>query len=392
MRIAQINATCMIGSTGKICKAVSEILSQKGIENRIFYSQGNGIDNIGVCYSNDTYKKIQALLSRILGNWGFNSRIASRRLIKELEYFDPDVIHIHNIHAHDCNLDILFSYLKKRNVKVFWTFHDCWAFTAYCTHFTYEKCNQWETECVKCPRIGEYSWFFDNSAKMFRRKKQLLAGVDMTIITPSIWLANQVSKSFLKDKECVLINNGIDLDIFNNRRSNFRSKHRIEEKIVLLGVASVWGFKKGLDVFNELSLRLDDRYQIVLVGVDSKTKAMLPENIITIERTQNQIELAEIYSAADLFINPTREENFPTVNIEALACGTPVITFDTGGSKEMLNHECGYVVEYNDIESLISVVKKVGRKNAFTIEQCRNRAQNYRDSDKYQEYVNLYIK
>ena len=195
MKVVQINATCGSGSTGKICLSVSKLLDERGIENRIFYSQGLSDYSLGVKYSTEGYKKIQAVKSRIFGNWGFNSRMATRRLITALEDFEPDVVHIHNIHSHDCDIEMLISYLKKKKLRVFWTFHDCWAFTGYCTHFLLANCDKWKRECCNCAKWKEYSWVFDRSNTLFRRKKALYADLNLTIITPSTWLANVVKQS-----------------------------------------------------------------------------------------------------------------------------------------------------------------------------------------------------
>lgn len=391
MKIVQINATCGVGSTGKICVGISEILTQNGIENYILYSsKGNGYP-LGIRCSDDKYIKRQALKSRIFGNYGFNSSLATRKMIKELDRISPDIVHIHNIHGHDCNIKILFEYFKKKKTKLVWTFHDCWAFTGYCPHYAMVGCDKWKTECNNCPQRKEYSWFFDNSKKNFNRKKRLFEGLDLTVVTPSQWLAGEVKQSFLKKVPVHVIRNGIDLDIFKPTPGDFRSKYGIGDKKMLLGVAFGWGVRKGLDVFCELAKRLDqEKYQIVLVGTSEAIDKMLPKNIISIHRTTDQKELAEIYTAADLFVNPTREENFPTVNMEAIACGTPVITFNTGGSPEMLNHLCGSVVEKDDIDSLEKEIKRVCQSECFAPSDCVCKAGKFGADNKFKEYALLY--
>lgn len=391
MKIVQINSVCGKGSTGKICVAVSELLNEKGIENYILYSSGNSDYSQGIKYQNTFYTKIQALKSRVFGNYGFNSARSTRRLIREIEKINPDIIHLHNIHAHNCNLSLLFKYFKKANKKLFWTFHDCWAFTGYCPHFDMIGCDKWQSECGKCPQKRYYSWFFDKSKKLFDKKKKLFSGLDLTIITPSKWLGELVKQSFLKDYPVKVINNGIDLNIFKPTESNFREKYNIKDKFILLGVAFGWGVRKGLDVFIELSKRLDDRFQIVLVGTDDSVYKQLPKNIISIHKTQNQTELAEIYSASDLFVNPTREENYPTVNMESVACGTPVLTFNTGGSPEMLDETCGAVVPKNDIDGLEKEILIVFVDRPFDKEDCLSKAKQFNKDDKFREYIELYL-
>ena len=391
MRIVQINSVCGKGSTGKICVAVSELLTKKGIENYILYASGNTNYPLGRKYMSDFDVKFQALKSRIFGNYGFNSQLATKRLLKELKSIKPDIVHLHNLHGHNVHLGMLFSYLKENRIKVFWTFHDCWALTGYCPHYDMVGCDQWKNGgCKKCIQRKHYSWFFDRSKYLFEKKKALFTGLDLTIVTPSKWLADQVKQSFLKDCEVKVINNGIDLSVFYPRESNFREKYDLKDKFVVLGVAFGWGVRKGLDVFIELSKRLDERFKIVLVGTDDKVDKQLPDNIISIHRTNNQAELAEIYTAADVFVNPTREENFPTTHMEAIACGTPVIAFDTGGCKEMLNETCGCVIEKNNVECLCKTIKLAYIENAFALECCLAQSTKYSEKDRFLEYFDLY--
>ena len=390
MKIVQINTTCGAGSTGKICVAVSDRLTQSGIENYILYASGNSEHPAGIKYMTAAEVKIQALKSRIFGNYGFQSRQATKRLLAELDRIDPKIVHLHNLHGHNVHLGMLLSYLKAKKTRVFWTFHDCWAFTGYCPHYTMAGCGKWQTGCINCPQKHCYSWFFDRSESLFRKKKQLMEGLDLTIITPSQWLADQIKQSFLREYPVKVINNGIDLSVFFPRESNFRQKYNIESKIVVLGVAFGWGPRKGLDVFIELAKCLDDRFQIVLVGTNDAVDKQLPDNIVSIHRTQNQVELAEIYSAADIFVNPTREENFPTTHIEALACGTPVVSFNTGGCSEMLTDKCGAVVKKNDIVGLTNKIQEACCGRVFSKEACIACAKEFDQWVKFEEYVALY--
>jgi len=390
MKVVQINATCGAGSTGKICVAVSELLSNKGIENYIFYTWGNSNHSTGIKYASNLYIKSQALVSHVFGKYGFYSKSATKRLISYLEKIKPDIVHIHNIHGHDCNIEMLFNYLKDhKNIKIYFTFHDCWLFTGYCPYFDMVDCDKWISQCFECPIRKDFSWFSDKSTFLYNKKKELLTGLNITIITPSQWLAGLVKQSFLKDYPVKVINNGIDLSVFKPTPSNFRELHGLQDKKILLGVAFDWGKRKGLDVFIELSKRLDKEYQIVLVGTNENIDKQLPSNIISIHRTQNQTELAELYSTSDIFVNPTREENFPTVNIESLACGTPIITFRTGGSPEIIDSTCGYVVEKDDIEGMVDSIKEM-IKNPFSSENCIKRAKIFDKEKKFEEYVELY--
>lgn len=391
MKVVQINATCGAGSTGKICVAISELLDKQNIENYVFYTQGNSQHKNGVKYADKKYIKMQALKSRVLGNYGFNSKLATKKLIAQLSQIKPDIVHLHNIHAHNCDLELLFKYFKREKIKLFWTFHDCWVFTGYCPHFDMIGCDKWQTNCKNCPQKKEYSWFFDRSTALFNKKKDLFSGLDLTIITPSQWLADLVKQSFLKDYPVKVINNGIDLNVFKPTTGDFREKYNLDNKFIVLGVAFGWGVKKGLDVFIELSKKLDDNYQIVLVGTNAETDKQLPDNIISIHRTQNQQELAEIYTAADLLVNPTREENYPTVNMESLACGTPVLTFNTGGSPEIIDDTCGTTVPKNDIDSLYEEIVRTTVENPFSQESCTKRASNFDANERFKEYLELYF-
>ena len=390
MKIVQINATCGIGSTGKICVGISELLTEKGVENYIICSRSNGYP-LGIECANNYYTKLQALKAKVLGNYGFNSVIETKKIIAELEKIKPDIVHLHNIHGHDCNLAMLFKYFKKNNTKLIWTFHDCWAFTGYCPHFTMMKCDKWQTECYDCIQRKYYSWFLDRSKQLFNRKKELFSGLDLTVVTPSQWLADLVKQSFFKDYPVQVIYNGIDLDVFKETSSDiFRTENNLGNKKIILGIAFAWDARKGLDVFLELDKRLPDDYKIVLVGTNDETDKRLPESIISIHRTQNQQELAEIYSVADVFVNPTREEVLGLTNIEALACGTPVITFKTGGSPETIDSTSGSVVECDDIDALEREIIRICEDKPYSKENCIARAQEFAKAKRFQEYVDLY--
>ena len=389
-RIVQINTTCGAGSTGKICVAVSRLLTEQGIENSVFYTHGSSDYPLGIHFGTPAYKKVQALRSRVLGNYGFNSKRITKQMIAELDRIRPDAVHLHNIHGHDCDLELLFTYFKSRGIKVFWTFHDCWAFTGYCPHFDMIGCDRWQTGCGDCPQRRKYSWFLDRSGTLFRRKKELFAGLDLTVITPSAWLGDLVRQSFLGGYPVHVIHNGIDLSVFRPTPRDAREKYGLEGKKVLLGVTFGWSIRKGLDVFIELASRLDDTYRIVLVGTDKSVDKLLPPGILSIHRTKNQAELAELYTAADLFVNPTREENYPTVNMEALACGTPVVTFRTGGSPEIIDPTCGSVVPKNDVDALEREIIRVCAERPYSKAACLAKAQSFDQRKRFLEYTELY--
>ena len=392
--IVRVTTTCRVGVEGKIALAISQPLTQQGVENNILFSTATNGYGLGIACGKPGYTKIQALKSRILGNYGFNSQVETKRIIAELERLSPNVVLLHNLHGHDCNLDMLFSYFRQKQTKLVWVFHDCWAFTGYCTHFMFEHCDRWTKGCSHCPQRKQYSWFFDRSRMLYDRKKQLFSGLNLTIITPSQWLADLVKQSFLKEYPVKVIHNGIDLSVFRPTPSDFREKYHIpEDKFILLGVAFGWGKRKGLDVLVELSRRLDpEKNQIVLVGTDDSVDKTLPENILSIHRTQNQQELAEVYTAADLFVNPTREDNYPTVNMEAIACGTPVLTFRTGGSPEIVDKDTGAVVDCDDIDALEQEIVRITHTSPFDTDTCVSTAKSFDGTARFEEYLNLLVK
>lgn len=396
MRIIEINAG-NIGSTGNIVLGIADISKTDGHEMLVCCPDARDnrkktIDN-QIFIGNRLSRNIHLKLAKITGYNGCFSYLSTHQFIKRIDEYKPDIINLHNLHNCYINLPMLFGYIKKNDISVVWTLHDCWAFTGHCPYFDMVGCNKWKTGCHDCPQYREYpKSLFDNSKIMYKLKKKWFTGVEnMTLVTPSEWLAGLVKQSFLKDYPVKVINNGIDLSVFKPTQSDFRAKHEIGNKYIVLGVAFGWGKRKGLDIFIELSNRLDqEEYQIVLVGTDDSVDKQLPDNIISIHRTNNQSELAEIYTAADIFVNPTREENYPTVNMEALACGTPVLTFRTGGSPEIPDDTCGYVVEKDDIDAMESEILRICDTKPYSSEACVERAKNFDKNARFQDYIDLY--
>lgn len=340
MKVLQINSVCGRGSTGRIVLDIHNELMMQGHRSFVAYGREpaigcNGVIRIGSKY--DVY--LHVLRTRIFDEHGFGSRKATAKFIKKIDEIKPDIIHLHNIHGYYLNIEVLFNYFKEVQVPMVWTLHDCWSFTGHCAYFDYVGCSRWREGCFRCPQKSRYpsSWFFDKSLVNWKKKKELFAGFkNMTLVTPSRWLAELVKQSFLKDYHVVVIPNGIDTSVFKPTPSDFRKRYGLENKFIILGVANVWEERKGLKYFLELSKMLDDDEVIVLVGLNEKQKKSLPKNIIGISRTTSVKELAGIYTAADVFVNPTLEDNYPTVNLEAQACGTYVITFASGGAPETI--------------------------------------------------------
>ena len=396
MKLLQINTVCGRGSTGRIATDIHKLLLEQGHESVIAYGRGEAIncDNtIKIGNKIDFYN--HALKTRLLDKHGFGSKKATEEFIVEIEKYNPDIIHLHNIHGYYINIEVLFKFLKEYNKPIIWTLHSCWAFTGHCSYFDYANCYKWETHCQKCPERKSYpkSIFIDNSYNNYEKKKKLFTGLDkLTLVTPSEWLAKLVKRSFLKEYPVKVINNGIDLNVFKPVPNNFRKRYNLENKFIILGVANKWEKRKGFEYFIELSKLIEYNEVIVLVGLSQKQIKQLPKNIIGISKTNNTKELSEIYTAADVFFNPTLEDNFPTTNLESLACGTPVITFNTGGSIETIDDTTGFIVEKGDLEEAIKMIRKIKTegKEKYS-ESCIKRANKYYNkNNKFQEYIELY--
>jgi putative colanic acid biosynthesis glycosyltransferase len=379
LKVLQINTVCGVGSVGRIVRQIHEALREKGHESYIAYGRKPlGCDG-AIRIGGDLDVYFQVFLTRVFDLHGFGSKKATKKFLKIVEEINPDIIHLHNIHGYYLNIEVLFDFLKSFDKPVVWTLHDCWAFTGHCSYFTYAKCERWKTGCYSCPEKKSYprSVIFDNSKSNYARKKKAFTGAkNMTLVTPSQWLAGLVKESFLRDYPVQVIPNGIDTEVFKPTPSDFKKRYGLDGKFLILGVANVWEKRKGFDYFLDLSKYLSDDEIIVLVGLSDERIKNLPNNIIGIKRTNSAKELSEIYTAADVFFNPTLEDNYPTVNLEAQACGTYVITFDSGGAKEtIISKESGIAIKpckAEDIMNLIRVLRSKGRKAANVDSSARS--------------------
>lgn len=395
MTIFEINSV-PYGSTGRIMFQIAETVEST---DNIAYTSASFTRSRGEKFPQNYYKIGSAIgktehiiLAKLTGNQGCYSHFTTYKLIRKIKKVSPDVIHLHNLHGWYLNWGMLFNYLKVAGIPVVWTLHDCWSFTGHCPHFMAIGCDKWKTGCYQCPLYKNYpGCFFDDSTKQYALKKACFVGVsNLTVVTPSQWLADLVKQSYLKDYNTVVINNGIDLTKFKPTSGNFRQKHNLINKIVLLGVAFDWSEKKGLEEFKRLADSLSEEYAIVLVGVSNAVKKTLPHRIISISCTQSQDELAQIYTSADIFVNPTHEEVLGLVNLEALACGTPVITYNAGGSPETIDNSCGSVVPYLDYSALLKEIYRISKDSPYSSEACVKRARKFDKELKYQEYMELY--
>lgn len=390
-----INVSVNSGSTGRIAEEIGQTAISNGYDTYFAYGR---LARESKCKLIKIGKKLNVRLhgieSRLFDNHGFSSRIATKRFIKDIERIKPDIINIHNLHGYYINVKILFEYLNKTNIPIVWTFHDCWPFTGHCSYFDRYNCTKWKTECHSCPNKHGYpsSLLLSRARRNFNKKRKLFSNYKKTtIVTPSNWLSDITKQSFFKGKNIVTINNGTDLTTFKIVNGNKRHSLNLQNKKIVLGVASIWDKRKGFDDFVKLNDLLSDEYKIILVGLNKKQIESLPENIIGIERTESVHELAELYSMADVFVNPTYSDNFPTTNIEALACGTPVITYKTGGSPEAIDEMTGIVVEQGNIDKLKEAIESVAKDKAMYTGKCRERAVNlYNKQDRFNDYINLF--
>ncbi|ALV21539.1 glycosyltransferase [Carnobacterium antarcticum] len=397
MKVLQINSVCGYGSTGRIATDLYNILEKNGHECCIAYGRGSapkGYNTIKIGNKFDFYSHV--LKTRLFDLHGFGSKRATRKLIEQIKEYKPDIIHLHNLHGYYLNIEVLFNYLATIDIPIIWLLHDAWSMSGHSAHFDLDSDDNIPKNNTKKFQKFEYpkSYVFDNSKKNFLKKKKLFTQVkDLTIIVPSNWLAEIVKKSFLSLYDVKVIHNGIDLSKFKITPSNFKKDNGLANEKIILGVASVWNDKKGLNYFNKLAQNLDDKFKIVLVGINKKQMKKLDKNILAISRTENIKKLAEIYTSADVFVNPTIEDNFPTTILESLACGTPVITFDTGGSAESLDENVGTIIEKENFNKLIKAIENFDYEYDY-LNSCLKRAQVFdRDKvyDKYNSYYNQLI-
>ncbi|OUO20558.1 glycosyltransferase [Bacteroides sp. An322] len=402
-RLLQINPVVRVStSTGRIMQEIGELAMRNGWESYVAYSKGR--DGIRTCASHtipvgnkwDTW--MHGLETRLLDRHGLASVSVTYDFIKHLKEISPDIVHIHNIHGYFLNYPVLFEYLSKSGIPVVWTVHDCWLYTGHCYYYSYIQCNKWESGCGDCPQKRKFpaSWWLDRSARNYQDKQEAFTSMPygkLTIVPVSDWIRGEMSRSFLKDYPFRVIHNGIDTDVFNVYDTDeVKQKYGWQGKHILLGVASIWSEEKGLSDFIKLAQRLREDEVIVLVGVTEEQKKILPHNMYGIRRTENIQDLARLYSAADVFVNPTWQDNYPTVNMEAIACGTSVVTYRTGGSVEAVTEDTGLIVEQGDIRGLLDSVRVIEQYGKhYYADRCRKYAlANFRKEDRYADYLNLY--
>jgi len=394
MKILQINAVNKIGSTGRNIEELAVEVRKQGHEVFNVHSVGP-VDAFSYIIGNKFEHKLHSLLSRILGKQAYFSQHSTKKLLRFLDSYSPDIVHLNNLHSNYINLPILLVYLAQKNIATVVTLHDCWFFTGKCMHYTAEECYKWQEECGHCPQLkeGNRSWFFDKTTKMLNDKRELFNAIPrLAVVGVSDWITNEARKSILKDAKIIKrIYNWIDLDLFKPVDTKIlRKKLELNGRFVILGVASGWSNLKGLDLFIQLSSKIDGNMVIVLVGNIPRT-INFPPNIISVGTTNNLDELVEYYSMADVFVNFSKEETFGKVAAEALACGTPVITNQYTANPELVVDGCGYVINdcsLDDTRSAIITICNDGK--AHYTEKCFSFSKSFEKEKIISEYLNLY--
>ena len=373
MKIVQINIVANWGSTGRIAEEIGLKLIEEGFNSYIAYGRyanhsQSKLYHIGSKFN--TYYHV--LQTRLFDRHGLSSNRATKQFIKWLDAIKPDIIHIHNIHGYYINYKILFEYISKKDIPIVWTMHDCWPFTGHCSHFENINCNKWQIQCHNCPQIQSYpkSLIYDRSYKNFLEKKEYFTKINhIEIVAVSLWMKSILSTSFLNKYPIT-----------------------VKDKFVILGVANIWNKQKGFDDFINLSKLIDNNSVIILVGLNKTQMNQLPSNIIGFERTNDIKSLAILYSLSNVYLNLTYLDTFPTTNIEALACGTPVVTYKTGGSVESITDQTGFIVDQGNINELLSVLNKIkiNGKSYYLKTCCKHANNHFCKNNQYDKYIQLY--
>jgi len=398
-KLVQINTVCNT-STGQIMHDIQKEAESQGYDTISFVGRRKVYTDLK-CekFGNGFAFWIHVVLNTVFDCQGYGSYFVTKKLIKRLQEEKPDIIHLHNLHGYYLYLPLLFRYLQQEfKGKLYWTFHDCWPFTGHCPHFVIAKCDRWKRGCYHCPQKTIYpiSFFMDASSGNYKRKKEMFTSVGpFTIITPSQWMKSLIQESFFKEFRVEVVNNGIDHNIFHPNKNmgaleKVLEKHHIpKQKKILLGVAGIWEKRKGLDLLVHLADKITEEYVIVLVGLNKHQIKSMPRNIIGIERTENKEELASLYSAAYIFINPSMEESFSLVTVEAMSCGIPVIALDTSAVKELIDEECGVILHENQVQNYLGAVKRI-EERGIQREKIAERAARYDKEQMVKSILQLY--
>ena len=392
MKVLQINAVYGFGSTGIIVQDIENMIMEAGYESYIAYQTANTLPKNGYRIGNKLDWKFHALHTRVFGKQAYASKRATKKLVKWMDSISPDVVHLHNLHSNYINLNILCNYLAKKNIATVLTLHDCWFFTGKCTHYIEENCYKWQNSCGNCPlnKKDVPSWFFDKTGQVLKDKIKHLSKIKrLSIVGCSEWIIGEAKKSLLKSKQMDVVRNGVDIDIFSPHKSDFRNKYNVGNKFIILGMANKWFSDKNYYIANEIISKFKQDL-IVIVGCNEEQKELLRkfENVLAIEFIKDRLFLSDIYASSNVFVNLTRADTLPTVNMESLCCGTPVITFDCCGSPELVDSESGFVVAENDIDALINKIEYLKVK-ALSID-IKKQQRKFNKKACYKKYLDIY--
>ena len=363
MKYLFINSVAGFGSTGRIAAEKCRELMKDGHQCVLAFGRekANCDDIPTVQIGSALDYKFHGVRCRLLDDHGFGSKAATIKFLQWVKDYDPDVIWLHNIHGYYIHIGLLFDYLRSCGKEIIWTLHDCWAFTGHCAYFDFAGCDKWKTGCRHCPQKHSYpqSLLLDNSRRNYAMKKKLFTGIpDLRLVVPSYWLEARVKQSFLKEYPVEVVYNTINREIFKPTPGNFRQEYGLEEKKIILGVASVWDARKGLKDFIALSELLDDRYKIVLIGLNQNQIDSLPASILGLPRTNSMQALAEAYSAADVYVNPSTDETFGMTAMEARCCGTEAVVYENTACEEIVN-QFGGIAVHRGAEHLLTAIRKL---------------------------------
>lgn len=395
MKVLQINAVYGQGSTGTIVRDIEKMCEESGMECYVASPDKKVLKaKHGYVIGNTLDHKIHALLSRIHGKQAYYSHIPTRNLIRWIDEIKPEIVHLHNLHSNYIHLNMLLHYLAEKDIKTIVTLHDCWFLTGGCFHYTAAGCDKWLTNCKNCPKKKEDTpaFFSKQSAKILADRKKLLLAIPHLYITGvSQWMANEALKTFLKDTPNYVITNGIDMEVFKPTPSDFRKRLGLEDKYIILGPASKWLLSVNKQVMAEFSSIMQPDEVLLLFGVTNAIDN-LPDNIITYGYTKNREELAQLYTMVDVFANVTREDSLSLINVEAQACGTPVVTFNQTGPKETVDDINSFNVPVGDVHKLYEAVQKVRKQTTEdTVTQCVQFVhEKYEVYNTYKKYIELY--
>lgn len=395
MKVAYINTVAGYGSTGRIVDALA---TMPGVEGKVYYGRKENLGHASNYRMTHFFGNAYHAMRTFLGDdHGFVNQKETEEMLKDLDVFQPDVVHLHNLHGYYLDVKPLFAYLKEKKIPVVWTLHDCWAFTGHCAHYEAIACDKWKTECKNCPALNQYpvTWNGKNVKRNFQTKKQLFTSLpaeQLTLVTPSSWLKEQLKESFLQGYQTKVVHTGIDTSVFCKLENDTKAKFDLDNQFVILACANPWTKEKGFEDLGLLIPALKDDQRLVVVGVTKKQKqALSSERVLCIEHTNHIQEMVELYNAADVFINPTYQDTFPTVNMEALACECPIITYQTGGSTELVDANTGVVVEKGNVTAMNEEIQKLYRgKTSYSKEACRNAVNDLTKEAMLQAYEAIY--